>query len=783
MPRYHQWLRWFLPGLALACLIGGLSAQADAPAGAPTPPPGLEVGNPDVVQFERGNGLYQSRNWAEALAAFSEALPNLTDSRKEEALFRIGDCYRQLGRTAEALGVYALALKTYPDSIFASTTEFYVGQLNFQSNQNDLAMEAFKRSSNKGDAPTQDAARFYVAMCQMRLKQYAEAVPVLQEYADKKGSFTIGASQALATYDQQLGNWADALKYWRKVLDQSPEKALQVQAAAQGGWVALQAGHVPEAEALFVRSRQIDPKSDWTRLSNTGLIQIYFQLARYKEVIDCYNKYRESLLLSSQAEIQLNVARSYFRINDPFDASQAYDVFLSQFKNHPAAPLAAYERLLARQQISQDNVSGDAASFLATYPKSEFVPYISFLRAYDFSRRRQFSEALPLWTELWKTPPANVPPENILSELIRAQLELHNWSEVVVDCTVFIQKYPGNAAALGCRVNRAVANQTLGRTAEALAAWKDVREHAPAGSGEGRTADEQTVVLLAGTGGEDLMAACRDLLKNYPQSNLRALAAYTLGAYDFEKNNYDEAEPFLRHAREWDPKAWGISATYRLTWIAFSRKDMGTAMNLVSEYDRAIEGDAKAQKLPATLYYWIGLQCAAKNQYAEAIDFFNQTLAQPDSGKLATSTWWEMGEAYRKLKNWKQAVKCYDFYTRLDPPMADSTVVLLSIAEAHTGAELWFTAKEAIDKLLLQEPEGPRNAQARILLAEWNAAQKNFVEAAKSYSTLALIYQDKDVTPRAMFQAAEMWDKAGDPGQSASWRTRLSQQFPNYKPE
>jgi hypothetical protein len=115
--------------------------------------------------------------------------------------------------------------------------------------------------------------------------------------------------------------------------------------------------------------------------------------------------------------------------------------------------------------------------------------------------------------------------------------------------------------------------------------------------------------------------------------------------------------------------------------------------------------------------------------------------------------------------------------------MASSSVVLLAMAEAQTGASLFVTAKDAIDKVLLQEPEGPRNAQARILLAQWNAAQGNYAEAAKSYATLALIYQDNDVTPRAMQGAADMWEKAGDLDQSATWKTKLTLQFPNYKPK
>jgi TolA-binding protein len=154
----------------------------------------------------------------------------------------------------------------------------------------------------------------------------------------------------------------------------------------------------------------------------------------------------------------------------------------------------------------------------------------------------------------------------------------------------------------------------------------------------------------------------------------------------------------------------------------------------------------------------------------------------PDAGDLLAGAYWQLGEVQSRRKEWPAAVASYEKYRELKPDTKDATVVLLALGKAELGAQDTDAAKKLGDQSLLQEPEGPRSAAARMLLGETAFAAGNYPEAARMFGTLAVLFDDPVLTPQAIARAADSYDKAGDAKSADDWRTKLQQKYPGFQP-
>jgi TolA-binding protein len=141
-----------------------------------------------------------------------------------------------------------------------------------------------------------------------------------------------------------------------------------------------------------------------------------------------------------------------------------------------------------------------------------------------------------------------------------------------------------------------------------------------------------------------------------------------------------------------------------------------------------------------------------------------------------------LGEVQSQRKEWPAAVASYQKYRDLKPDAKDATVVILALGRAQLGAQNFDAAKALANQALLQEPEGPHSAAARMLLGETSFATQNYPDAARMFATVAVLLDDSQITPQAISRAADSFEKAGDAASAAQWRQKLKDKYPQYHP-
>ena len=78
------------------------------------------------------------------------------------------------------------------------------------------------------------------------------------------------------------------------------------------------------------------------------------------------------------------------------------------------------------------------------------------------------------------------------------------------------------------------------------------------------------------------------------------------------------------------------------------------------------------------------------------------------------------------------------------------------------------------------QPEGRVNAQARLLAGDVEMERQQYEEAGKAFMSVAVLYDDSEITPQALAKASKAYQKAGKADEAQRASAQLRQKYPDY---
>ena len=752
--------------------------------------PGLTVVSATTAKFDYANQAYTAEKFADAVRAFTDFLQSFPgDRRAEEASFHLAESYRELGRSKDALGAYTYQVGRFPQGPFRTNAELQRGAILFDQRKLADAIAPLQYVIDHGEGVLKEDAQYLLGRAFLATDKEPAGRALLQGLVDAQPASKLGgnSAQALAELDDTQGKSADALVLWQKAVTLLPNASSQATAAARGGWSAVAARQPEAAQQLFEQAIKLGAAGPVLEVSNTGLLRVLFAQKKYAEWLRADAAALGKVLASARAEVLYDRGHANFAQKQWADAVVAFDAYLKEFAAQPAAPDAAYERLLAIVQADPTRMITEADLFLKAYPQSPFRARVLLLEAQEYSKAKQYADAAPIWEKLAAEPAApDWPRREILLERARSYDELQQWAQAAAAYRALIDEGGKLSAAtqVSAEARMAVALQNDHQTLAAAEAWKAVQAQAPAGSPNQQVALESLGLIYARGGPPQaaLMAQTfRELLEKFPQTKLGGLASFSVGDFLFTQHDYAGSEPFLLQARATDQATWDQPATQRLALAAYGRKDWARTLQYTEEYD-AMPGAEANGPLPASLFYALAQDAQKRQDLPAAEDYYRRVTLAPSAGELVAGAWWQLGQVQAGRKEWSPAVTSYGQYEQLKPEAKNANSVLLALGRAQLGAQQLDAAKATANQALTQAPEGPDSAAARMLLAEVAYASKSYAEAARMFATLALLFDRADTEPQAMARAADAFEKAGDAKSASDWRTKLQAKYPQYQP-
>jgi tetratricopeptide (TPR) repeat protein len=107
-----------------------------------------------------------------------------------------------------------------------------------------------------------------------------------------------------------------------------------------------------------------------------------------------------------------------------------------------------------------------------------------------------------------------------------------------------------------------------------------------------------------------------------------------------------------------------------------------------------------------------------------------------------------------------------------------------NVTTAPLGYRSGFAAgaKTQAEEALRLQPEGRVNAEARLVNGRALFAQNRYDDAARAFMAIALLYDEKDLTPEALVLAEESYRRAQNIPDAERAREELQRRYPDYKP-
>ena len=358
-----------------------------------------------------------------------------------------------------------------------------------------------------------------------------------------------------------------------------------------------------------------------------------------------------------------------------------------------------------------------------------------------------------------------------LYRLAWCQLQARRYDDAVEVLTRFLLQYPRHPFAGSAYAQRAVAQLETGDQIAALADFEAVIDRYREAREREDAMTRRALLLGNMQRPADMASGFKRLLAEYPETKAAAQAHFWIGYASSDAGQHAESIAPLEKARALDPGKYGERATLRLMLSHYQMQDR-----------EATGREAKslgAEKAPAEVREWLGLSALEAKDYATAAEFLAPLAASDEATpelrlSLARA---QLGagqnEAARATLD-KILPKTHEprLKARAHLLMADVLIALRDGAAAKTQAE----------EAQRLQPEGRFNAEARLANGRALFAQDKFEDAARAFMAVALLYDEKDLTPQALVLAEQAYRRADNTADAARAREELQRRYPDFRP-
>ena len=745
-------------------------------------PAGTE--SPDRRQLDYANALFLRKLYDLAVPEYEKYLDQYPVARgRASVYFFLGECHRALNRPGAARKSFQKVLDDYGESEFAGPAAYVLAETAFTEKDYAAALPLFHRAAAKSkESAVALSARYFEARCLETLDRKDEACGIYQQVSDAKNPnpYREDSRLAAASILSARGKKADALKQYEALANETQKAALKAEAAVRGGMIALDLvqaekgkidkAMVDKAASLLQKGRTLPEAGKFRAIAQVGLRRLQYQSGQYAQLLADYKKEQEKLPEAGQAEVMLLAANSERQLGHAKEAEDIYRQIIAKYPDREEAKDAAYQRLINIYNSDPPALLAEVDEFLKSNPTPERADQAKLLKAEALYKQQNYAEAAPIYAELRASQ---------LSPKLRAEsayklglccVQLKNISGIVEAFTYYVQAFPDNPPVPAALAQRALAYEQDKNYGAALSDLNTILTKYPGAHEREAALQLKALILGQQENAKGMAETFRQLLKEFPRSSVGAQAQYYIGKAAFEAKDYKTALAALDAARQLNKEQYYNLATLRIISSYFGLKDRSALTKEVNNF----MATSPTVSVPAEILEWLGIEYYNEKNY-EAAEKYLSALGKIDHpANVKPDFLFYLGDTASKLKNFAEAENAFGKYLQLAADPAGKVKVLLALGAVKIGAHKPDDAQKIAEEIIALQPEGRVNAEARLLAGDVQSERGNFDDAGKAFMSVALLYDDPAITPRALEKAALAYQRAGKTAR------QLRERYPNY---
>jgi TolA-binding protein len=689
---------------------------------------------------------------------------------RDAAFFRLGESHRVEGRQQEARKAYERLAAEFQDGDFVGAAAYRLGELLFADNRFEEAQRQFATAvANANEPEVRLSARYQEARCLDRLGKPQEAAAFYREVAGAEGKnpYRDHARLALADALSSSGQREEALAAYELVANEATHPSMRGEAAVKAGAAAAAAGQTEKAEQLFARVDALGDANPWKTVAALGKLRLDAAKGRNEAVVALPEATLKRFKGDAKAEALALMGDANRQLGRHQRAAAAYSQLVTSFPESPFASRSQFPRIVALHEAGDASARKELETYLASQPEGTDAARARLLLAEMLFGEEKFAEAAPYYQQAAQS---DLPPAMKTQAFYKAGWCLARTGQTeaaITAFTQFLEAHPEHELAGQATLQRGIARQQARQYPGALEDFEAVISKWP-GAKERQAAMLQKALTL---GQQDNRPAMKEaflaLLEAYPKSPAAAQAEYWIGWAAFEEKDYAGAAPRFARARELDPEGFAERAGLRL---ALCHYYLGERAALVTEI-----GKLPAGLLPREVIRWTGIRSAQEGDFPAA----ERLLEGSDPGDFDARV--TLAEARLALGNPTGALTAAQEALAAAREPAPQARAWLAVAEAKRGLKDYAGATAAVEEALRLQPEGRLNAAGRMAAGEIDFARGEFDAAARAFLSVALLYDEPTITPRALERAADAYRRSNNDLEADKALEELRRRFPDYQ--
>jgi len=754
---------------------GQIATPEAVPTGEIRAMPAVATTDPLMATFEQANGFYAQKMYDLAVAKYQEFLQlRSAGAERQASLFRMGESLRALNRSTEAMEAYQQLVNEYHTGEFLGPAAYRLAEMQYTARNYDGAIESFRIAGlHVRDPKLRVAARFFEGRSLDGANRKLEALSAYRAVVAEAGDnpYRERAMYDLAESDARAGLTEGAYRQFRKLAETAKTPAVRVGGAVKAGLLAIDARDYAAARPLLEQAEAEHELAAWRTTAQTGLLRLDYEEQKYQAVADRAAKLLPLLPRESQPEALLLSANARRQLGQQAEALALYDRLVSGYPDSASAKEAGFHRLVSLVAQRDERAAAQIDTFLESTGDSSARARASLLKAELLFERKNYEGAEALYASASTSAGTEKYRADALYKLAWCRLQQKKYDKAISTLTEFIGQYPRHPQISAAFMQRAMAQLQTGQRETALADFGvviDKYKEAP----EREDAMLQRALLLGNLSRAAEMSAAFDrLLVEYPQTKSSAQAKFWIGYAAFEKKNYREALVGLAEARKLDPEKYGERATLRLLLAQYYLQDRTAA---------AAEARALgAEKSPKEVRLWLGTAALEAGDFAEASEFLTPLAKEQGAD---TGLRFSLARAQSGTGNHEGSRVTLEAVLPLLHEPKETARAQLLLADSLIALKRGAEAKDHADAALRLQPEGRLNAEARVMNGRALLAQDRFDDAARAFMAVALLYDEKDITPQALVLAEQAYRRAQNSADADRAHEELQRRYPDYKP-
>lgn len=757
----------------LKLVVFGLACVLTVP-----PPVFSEIQKASVVteRFDFADGLYARQMYEMAATEYRNLIQNYPDhERIASAYFRLAESLYSLKRYDEALVEYQTFLEKFPGHEQTPVATLRLAEIMESQGRTEEALQHFSSLTETANPQVRLSARYQAAKILFEQGKYEQAQSLFSSLmpCHEDNPYCDIAAYYLGRIAVERGNYEKAQSYFQKVAE-TDKLDLRQLAFFSLGHTAYQQKKFEQAREFFLKAHELSPSSSIGQDAYVNYLNALYELDRFQEIIERYRTARESL--TQQTPASFIVANAQMQQGTYDEAASTFEDILTRKDLSPEdrerAQLGRLEALLmaGRRQ--------EALAFLSQLPAQPlfFQDRWHFLRAEAYQRQKDAATA-------------------------------------AAELRALLQGYPDSPYAKSARLRLGYLYLDQGKDALALEAFEDFLKQYPDDPASESALINIIALQIKLKKWEEATQKSEEFLKQYPESPQTEEIHYQLASLYLQEKNYGRAyQLYQDHLKRYADKEKEDEILFSL---GYTQQQAGSCEEAIGYYQKIdaqrLSKELRYAALKNTAYCFVQL-----GKLEEAAPTYRELIRQFPENDLNAEIYfwladyflkhedgegilevmesfrhhphWEdrryerdyfLGEGHLLQKNFTQALSSFDTVLSANGDLQANAY--FGKGRALMGVGQWDRALVAFENAIQNADEDYQLAmKARVKIAEVYLQKKAYLEAAKAYMSVAILYDDEKSVPEALLKAGEAFELAGRKAESRKAYEELVRRYANH---